>query len=254
MPSLCIVVPCYNEAIRLDSEAFLQCLQEQSYTDLCFVNDGSSDGTAEVLAALQRRNPDRIHLLDLPTNGGKAEAVRRGCLHIRAQNRYDWLGYWDADLSTPLGDIQLLLGRRQEAEGDVMFVLASRIKRLGSEIERSSLRHVMGRVFATFASLLLRLPVYDSQCGAKLISPAGADIAFAEPFLSQWLFDVEILARLRNHFGTALVRDKVLEVPLRSWREKGNSRLRWSDYLRVPFELWKIARRYNATRGAPSPP
>ena len=125
------------------------------------------------------------------------------------------------------------------------MVLGSRIKRLGASIDRKAKRHYLGRVFATFASLTLRLPVYDTQCGAKLVQAALVPQLFDQPFLSRWIFDVELLARLRNLVGVQKLLDATIEAPLDKWEDIGGSKLRFSYMMRAPLELWKIARRYN---------
>ena len=107
------------------------------------------------------------------------------------------------------------------------------------------MRHYLGRVFSTAASILLNLPVYDSQCGAKLIRSDLVDVLFREPFLTKWVFDVEILARLRNCVGRESVLDTVTEVPLQAWSEVGGSKLRFTHIAKVPMELVRIARYYN---------
>src|SRR5262249_31669723 len=122
--------------------------------------------------------------------------------------------------------------------------LGSRVKRLGSEIERNEARHYLGRIFSTAASRLLDLPVYDSQCGAKIFRTEVSAVLFGEPFVTRWLFDVEMLARLRNHIGRDGVLKRVIEVPLTAWREVGGSKLRLSSMLDVPIELLKIRARY----------
>jgi hypothetical protein len=137
-----------------------------------------------------------------------------------------------------------------ETRGSSLMVMGSRWRRLGSTIERSGVRHVLGRVFASGASLVLGLPVYDSQCGAKLIRSKAVSWLFAEPFSTRWLFDVELLARLRNRLGRRAVLDAVVEVPLDEWRETGGSKIGTRDMIRVPLELLKIRRRYGRTGAA----
>ena len=120
------------------------------------------------------------------------------------------------------------------------------MKRLGSSIDRHLWRHITGRVFATFASVISRLPVYDSQCGAKLFRRHAVAIVFQEPFATQWLFDVEILVRLRNRLGMRAVLEMVAEVPLKTWVDVSGSKLRVKHMLGVPFDLLRIHGRYNS--------
>ena len=223
-------------------------LQAHADCHLCFVDDGSSDGTSTSLAALASRLPGRIEALTLAANRGKAEAVRHGVVAMAATNRFDLIGYWDADLSTPLDELAAMIATFA-AHPSCVLVMGSRWKRLGSTIDRSGLRHALGRVFATAASLLLDLPVYDSQCGAKLMRANAAGVLFGEPFSTKWLFDVEVLARLRNHVGRdAMLGGAAIEVPLRAWREVGGSKLGFAYMLSAPMDLLTIRRRYNSAR------
>jgi hypothetical protein len=86
--------------------------------------------------------------------------------------------------------------------------------------------------------------VYDSQCGAKLFRAEAAPHLFGEPFVTKWLFDVELLARLRDTLG-ASASMAAHEVPLKEWVEVGGSKLRMNHLLKVPFDLLKIHRTYN---------
>lgn len=244
MPEVCLVIPCYNEAARLPGDAILAFVEATRDCSMCFVNDGSADGTRERLETLRARVPERMLVVDLERNGGKAEAVRRGVLHTAATGRFAAIGYWDADLSTPLGQLQAM---RDTLDRNPACVLAmgSRLKRMGSAIDRNGRRHALGRVFATAASLILDLPVYDSQCGAKLFRASVAELMFREAFSTTWSFDVELLARLRNHLGAAEVLRAIIEVPLTEWREVGGSKLGLAAMTAVPMELFKIQRRYN---------
>lgn len=246
MPAVWIVVPCFNEGNRLSAASIETYLTDHSEIALCLVDDGSRDGTRALLQRIASTRPDQVTVLALDANRGKAEAVRRGVLHGLARPHVLRLGYWDADLSTPLSELALLIRALDERPGG-LAALGARVKRLGARVIRSETRHYLGRVFATCASITLRLPVYDSQCGAKLFEREAAAAAFSEPFVSTWLFDVEVLARLRNRFGNARVRRDVLEVPLQTWTHVGGSKLRLRHYLKAPLELARIARRYNRT-------
>jgi dolichyl-phosphate beta-glucosyltransferase len=76
-----IVVPCFNEEKRLDLEAFSEFLHRVPGIRMVFVNDGSHDGTVEVLETLHAVHPDRVEILSLSRNSGKAEAVRQGLVY-----------------------------------------------------------------------------------------------------------------------------------------------------------------------------
>jgi dolichyl-phosphate beta-glucosyltransferase len=236
---MALVIPAWNEARRLDDAAFLAFVRHQALVDLHFVDDGSTDATPSRLAALADAAPGRIAVRRLEANRGKAEAVRLGLREALAQG-YPLVGYLDADLAAPL-DTALLLREELDRFPSLAMVLGSRVKLLGWTIRRSERRHYLGRVFATFASLALALPVYDTQCGAKALRGSLAIAALLDaPFLSRWLFDVELIARLRDVAGAAALR----EVPLPRWEDPGGSSVRLGDFLRAPLELWRIRRRY----------
>lgn len=243
MQEVCVVIPCYNEEQRLGGADLVTFLDSHPNVSFCLVDDGSADRTLSVLRRLQKQRPDRFLVHRLNPNGGKAEAVRAGVRHVAAVGPWPIIGYWDADLSTPLAEVDTLLIVLRENPG-CLLAMGSRVKRLGSRIERRVARHVLGRLFAVCASVVLGFPVYDSQCGAKLFRRDSVDVFFSAPFLTRWLFDLEMLARLRNHVGVAGM-DRAREVPLGQWREVGGSKLRLSEMIHVPLELLKIRARYN---------
>lgn len=247
MASVCIIVPCYNEARRLPVDAFVAYLSEQSGVSFCFVNDGSTDQTQTILAQMQTQYPNQITVLNMPQNAGKAGAVRAGMLHSAekgsATGAFDYLGYFDADLATPLSaiaDLSAVLDQRLALE----LVMGSRIKYLGTDIRRDPIRHYAGRIVATFISSILKLPVYDTQCGAKLFRHGVVLPLFQESFLSPWLFDVELLARLIQRHGREQVLQYVAEHPLRQWVEMDGSRIRPSYYVKLWYELYRIGQTY----------
>lgn len=245
MPICTVIIPCYNEAARLRRTAVLDYLSRSPQLLILFVDDGSTDCTLEVLEDLQREMPAQIGVLRMQRNVGKAEAVRTGLLRaVSEQVRF--VGYWDADLATPLEAIDDLLSVFAAQPG-VDIVLGARVKLLGRRIERRPHRHYLGRVFATCASLVLDLPVYDTQCGAKLfrVTP-DLQRVLAEPFVSRWIFDVEMLARFLKLYvaDQERARGMIYEFPLDSWRDVPGSKIRPKDFLRAVQELAAIQRKY----------
>ncbi len=238
----CIVVPCYNEEERLDIPAFEQYVADT--IDVCFVlvDDGSKDSTLSIIQGLAAKHPDRIRALDVAPNQGKAEAVRRGMLLAMEGQRFDYAGFWDADLATPLDVIEVfanVLNRLPRVD----IVLGARVALLGRQIERKASRHYLGRMFATAASIVLSLPVYDTQCGAKLFRVNDhARTLFATPFGSRWIFDVELIARYcRERSGLV----GIYELPLDRWSDVGESKVRPVDFLRAVGEMGLIFRTYS---------
>jgi dolichyl-phosphate beta-glucosyltransferase len=232
-----VVVPCYNEAARLDVDAFFRFVDDDTGLDVgfLFVDDGSTDATADVLAGLAARAPAHIRVLTLHRNAGKAEAVRAG-LACAVDAGAAVVGYLDADLSTSVVEMARLLAVL-DARADVDVVLGSRVALLGRTIERSPVRHVLGRVFATGASLALDLAVYDTQCGAKCFRASVVDAAVRAPFSSRWAFDVELLARLLEAGVPAA---RFVEVPV-AWRDVKGSKLHAAAMARAGLDLARIA-------------
>lgn len=244
-PELVLVVPCYNEAARLDPGAFLAFASSHPGVRFLMVDDGSTDGTFEILERLREAAPASVTVLRLQPNRGKGEAVRAG-IRVGLAEGAPLVGYFDADLATPLSvidDFLAVLRTRPQIE----FVLGSRVKLMGRSISRKATRHYFGRVFATAASLALDLPVYDSQCGAKVIraNPLTATL-FDEPFHSRWIFDVELIGRylrLPVATGEPSRRDRLYELVVPAWHDRPGSKLRWYDFARAIGELADIWRK-----------
>lgn len=241
-----LVVPCHNEARRLDTAAFRRFFTANHDTRIVFVDDGSSDATRAVLQQLCAESEARAGLLALDKNQGKAEAVRLGLNYALAQLQPHFVGYWDADLATPLDTLerfQRLLEDRTELE----MVFGSRVKLLGRHVERRALRHYLGRVFATAVSVMLKMPIYDTQCGAKLfrVTPELQQV-FATPFLSRWVFDVEILARFLQIDGgdTKRLEQSIYEYPLEAWVDVAGSKVRPGDFLVAFVDIARIRLKY----------
>jgi len=243
-----VVIPCYREQARLDPTRLLSLLDRPGLR-LVLVDDGSPDDTASMLHEVARLAPaGRVRVLVLARNVGKGEAVRAG-INEALTTAPDVVGYLDADLATsPEAFLELL---EELDRPEVLGVLGSRVRLLGRDIQRRASRHYLGRILATAASLLLDLPVYDTQCGAKAFrSGAALSLAASRPFTSRWLFDVELLARLLYRPGPDRWRaTDLVEYPLTSWRDVGKSKLgalhmagAGFDFLRIAVEVVALRR------------
>jgi dolichyl-phosphate beta-glucosyltransferase len=245
MTTCTIVIPCFNEAARLQGGEFRDYLNRVPDVTLLFVDDGSTDGTLAALQDLQSKLPARIGILHQKDNAGKGEAVRNGLLSAIAAGA-GFVGFWDADLSTPLNaiaDLQAVL----LLHPGIDIALGYRVKLMGRRIERHASRHYLGRIFATFASLALDLPVYDTQCGAKLfrVTPKLGHV-LAQPFGSRWIFDVELLARFLKADArrSGEKGNFIYEFPLTVWQDVPGSKVRLRDFVRSATDLYRIWRRY----------
>lgn len=242
-----IVVPCFDEATRLSPERFQRFGAEHEGVRFVFVDDGSSDATPRILEALVAGDPTRFALHTHEERRGKGEAVRSGVRAALADAPFA-VGYWDADLSTPLEAIPAFEAVLRDRP-DARIVLGARVKLVGRTIERQVWRHYLGRVFATAVSVVLGLPVYDTQCGAKLLRVDDETRAlFDAPWQVGWTFDVELLARFASARRAAGrdVLSGLYELPLAEWRHRRGSKIGLRDFLIAPVELARIAR--NARR------
>lgn len=216
-----IVVPCYNEEKRLDLAAFSGFLHRAPEVRFVFVNDGSRDATLSVLESLHAAHPDRVEILSLSRNSGKAEAVRLG-LGYAAASGVEFVGYWDADLATPLEAIEDFLQiARRYSETEVVY--GARLQLLGHRVSRTLSRRIISRICARMARVAVGLPIGDTQCGAKLLrnSPRLRH-AVAQPFSAGWLFDVELFSRIAATAGST---HAFYEYPLPEWTEVPGSKV-----------------------------
>lgn len=255
-----LVVPCFNEAARLDRSAFEEALTTTGWLDFCFVDDGSTDRTRAVLDAMHAAHPRRVQVLGLPRNAGKAEAVRQGLLFAATTSPI--VGFWDADLATPLAECGTMRERLADVQS-VHWIFGIRLRSLGRLIVRQPSRHYLGRLFATVTSLTLGIESYDTQCGAKLfrVTPL-LETVLSEPFRSRWIFDVEMLVRaerllIGSGAETALspLEALVHEHPLSRWEHRAGSKVRAADFFRALRELFLVrADRLRWTRPVPARP
>ncbi len=240
----CIIIPCYNEGERLSLLVDDYTNFVRKYTDvlLCFVNDGSSDNTEEVILGIKNNFPEQIIIVSYYNNVGKAEAVREGIVFCNNKYNHEYIAYLDADLSTTLQECESLTSYIND---NIHFVFGSRMAKIGSEIKRKKHRFLIGRIIATFISRVLDIKVYDTQCGCKIFTKELSILLFEERFISKWLFDVELFFRMIHIYGKEKAVKKMDEVPLKLWVDKDDSKVKFNYFFKLWVDLYKIKKRYS---------
>jgi dolichyl-phosphate beta-glucosyltransferase len=234
-----IVVPCYNEENRISLITFEEYINKNKNCFFCFVNDGSNDKTLKMLRAFSSKYPYRIYVVDNKINLGKAESVRNGINHLLSEKKFDILGYLDADLATPLDEIERITALFNNTKKLIIF--GSRIKHIGGYVEREFTRYILGRIFATVvSSWLLKIAVYDTQCGFKFFRAAIVESLFDKKFQSKWFFDIELFCRIKKKFPYTDINEIAQEFFIKIWKDQKGSKIKLSDYFSVPLELIKL--------------
>ncbi|MBL4939357.1 MAG: glycosyltransferase [Lutibacter sp.] len=239
---LCIVIPCYNEEKRIDKERMYRFLKGHKNVLLCFVNDGSSDRTLEVLTTIKSNYPQNVEAISTESNVGKAEAVRTGVLHCNTNFKSNKIAYLDADLATTLEECFEISAT---VKSEVVFAFGSRIKKIDTNIQRKTYRFLIGRVIATFISKQLKLGVYDTQCGCKIFDTELSKSVFQEKFISKWLFDVELFHRIIKIYGVDKMSEIANEIPLKSWVDYDDSKVKMTYFFKLWYDLYLIKKHYN---------
>ncbi len=237
-----VVIPCYNEEKRLLSDEFRDFVHKNLGYHLCFVNDGSKDKTLEVLQELVKGKEDYISVYDCEKNGGKAEAVRLGMLHLAKQSQFDYIGFLDADLSTDFADFNDLAETISDSKYKMVF--GSRITRMGADIEKESARAIISKTINFIIRKTLGMEIKDTQCGAKIMTKDVIENTFKEKFITKWLFDVEIFMRMKKVYGAKETKDLILEQPLKRWIHADGSKLSMKDSIKIVGQIGQIAIHY----------
>jgi DNA-binding response OmpR family regulator len=237
-----VVIPCYNEEKRLLSEEFRDFAHKNLGYHLCFVNDGSKDNTLAVLQELIKGKEDYISIYDCEKNGGKAEAVRLGMLHLAKQSQFDYIGFLDADLSTNFDDFQDLTDTISNSKYKLVF--GSRISRMGADITKESARKIISQTINFIIRKTLGMEIKDTQCGAKIMTKEVIEKTFQEKFITKWLFDVEIFMRMKKVYGSKETQEFILEKPLNRWIHADGSKLSFKDSIKIIGQIGQIAIHY----------
>jgi len=229
LPAFSVVIPCFNEAGRIGAtvRATLDYLHENSpQSELIVVNDGSTDATASITREAFSNTKIATRLLENFPNRGKGAAVRSGLLAAQKPIAL----FFDADLSTPLGETPKLI--EPIAHGEIDIAFGSRA------IDRSLIgqhqpwrREQAGRVFNLLVRLATGLPFWDTQCGFKAFRVDVCRPIFEAARLDGFAFDVELLY-LAHRAGL-----HIREIPVR-WNHSAGSKVRFfQDSLRMLLEV-----------------
>lgn len=237
-PFLSIVIPAYNEALRLRGtlETVRQYLDSRNYSgELIVVDDGSTDPTPDLLREFQGRYP-ALRVLRNEANRGKGFTVRRGVLEARGQ----LVLFTDADLSAPIEETNKLLAALESSGADAA-VGSRALKRRLIGVHQPWFREFAGRCFNLLVRLLTGLKIRDTQCGLKLFRQATTQHAFELQRVTGFGFDPEVLFLIERLGG------KVVEVPVR-WNDNPATKVRLlRDAARMFLDL--VAVRWRAATG-----
>jgi len=188
---LSVVIPAYEEEARLGGtlRQILSYLENQVASfEVLVVDDGSTDGTVELARSFP--NPP-IDVLQLDRNSGKGAALKKGVL----ESRGEWVLLCDADLSTPIEDLETL--RSREADGEL--ILGSRAVAHSNVTRHQPLyRELMGKTFNGILRVLALAEEQDTQCGFKLMRGDVARELFADLTIERFAFDVELVCLARD--------------------------------------------------------
>lgn len=241
----CMVIPCFNEEDRLDESKF-EILIKSGLVTLLFVDDCSTDMTELKIQSIKSKWPSSVEVISQIMNYGKGEAVRVGMLEaMNMENHY--VGFMDADFAVPPEEVIRFLNEVNNLDGKLVF-LGSRVKLLGSQISRTFKRHFFGRVFATLASFITRIQIYDSQCGLKVFKVnSNFKLSLETPFRTRWLFDLELLQRINNqqigNVGSEKIQEIAVEIPLRQWDEVSGTKFSLLAQIKSIWQLLFLIKR-----------
>ncbi len=238
-----IVIPCYNEEKRLLSDEFKAFVHQNLGYHLCFVNDGSKDNTLEVLQELRKGYESHISIYNCEKNGGKAEAVRLGMLHLAKQEQFEYVGFLDADLSTDFEDFQDLVTTLKNSD-KYKVVSGSRISRMGANITKDGARKIISKAINFYIRKTLGMEFRDTQCGAKIMEKDVVLSTFKLKFITRWLFDVEIFMRMKRLYGNEKAQEMLCEKPLNRWVHADGSKLSMKDSFKIVGQIGRIGLYY----------
>jgi dolichyl-phosphate beta-glucosyltransferase len=229
-PDLSIVIPAYNEEMRLSCtvhEVVGYCRTHRRCFELIIVDDGSRDATMSVARGLASQF-EEIRVIGLPLNRGKGHAVRSGVADAKGRT----VLFTDADRSTPIGELERL--EAALASGADLAVGSRELPGDGVRARVKLYRRVIGRTFHQLVKLLAQVEVTDTQCGFKLFRASVAHDLFSRGLMDGFSFDVELLVIAKRRGF------RIAEVPV-NWTHQAGSKISLTrDSLHMAADLFRI--------------
>ena len=231
-----VIIPCYNEYERLKLKYFKQHLDSNKNHLFLFVDDGSSDGTIKKLNGLKIENPNQINVYALTKNKGKGRAIREAVINYCQYQNVDYVGFIDADLAIPLSQINKLYDSIKKSNKKIAITSRNKVSGVIKYKENPSFfRKTLSKISNLVIRNLFSINVTDTQCGCKLFSKEIIKELYDKPFISSWLFDLEILLRYNK-----LNFSPVQEVQLDRLNENSSSQFTKKDLFKLGIETIKI--------------
>ncbi|QSH40266.1 glycosyltransferase [Lentisphaerota bacterium ZTH] len=229
-----LVIPFYNTGQKIQLGTLAEMLTDEPGLTLCFVDQGSTDRSASILEDFCNRFKERTVFLKPGGQLSFARAIYFGLKKMLEDDNMGYVGYWDAEMATPLN--VLFKFEKILKYTNLRMVMGSRMPRLGSQIRTGFFSHLCRRAISNMVAFSLKLPVYDSQCHAKLIDAKLCRQLISMPFRTNMLFDVELIKRVNELYGRHKTRQIVSEFPLPRWQEASNPQM-LRKLLLAPFVL-----------------
>ncbi len=235
-PELSIVIPSFNEELRLpvtlaDISAYIRASRRE--TEVIVVDDGSTDRTADVANSF-RGEIQRLCVIANKKNRGKGYSVRHGMLEARGRI----VLFTDADLSAPIDEADKLIA----ALADHDVAIGSRaLNRSLISVHQSVFREYAGIIFNFIVRAILRLPFVDTQCGFKAFRRDRCRVIFQQQRIERFGFDPELLYLARHHGLSAA------EIPVRWAHSPATKVSMWRDSIQMFLDVFII--RWNALTG-----
>jgi dolichyl-phosphate beta-glucosyltransferase len=242
-PAVTLVIPVYNETVRLISGLYqvLTYLSSARFSwEIIIVDDGSKIPVSKVLFEAKNRKmlhfpisqlPVRVHRLD--RNYGKGKAIAAGV----AQANGHFIVFTDADLSVPVSELAKTIRLLKKYP---IVIASRRTKKANIVVHQSIMRESAGRIFTILSNLFFDLRVADATCGFKGFQKTVARELFTKSRIHRWVFDTEILFLARKY------RYAIYQMPV-DWTNKSGSRVRAGDGMSSLIDLFRI--RWYEVRG-----
>lgn len=226
------IVPCFNEAERLDLPYFDKLTKIQN-TIWVFVDDGSIDGTTKILKNYSKKK-NTIYVR-INHNVGKSNAIAHGMNYASSKiSNIGWIGFLDSDGAFTTDDVESIIKMTSSLKKyDAIYT--SRVKMAGRNIKRNNVRHFIARVITSLFGLVWRNIPYDTQSGCKVYRYSVNFISiFTESFRTKWFFDIELSIRYCKYEKKNI---NVWEEPVSSWADIPGSKINYRQSMRIILEF-----------------